>query len=360
MTTRDVCVQTCPVLLRSLLVELQSVAVYPDVHDYAHVTRADKCVNAQHDYYRRLDGASPHDHAYAVGTTTATFDAPPFTPNNTSSFVGSDHFLSTTLQSMFADDTRDEAVQCENVDDFNHFIDYITQPPTPPCSNTATSKPSPPQRRSHGLFEKRLPRTTRRSCRLDERMTLSATQCSTGTSTQTEIMSSRKKQSKRSTDTARACASKLLGCAWQACAHSSSTSLEQLHAHLDNMHVSADDDGQFACGWTSCSMTFARRYLIVRHLRTHTGHRPYVCTVCARACATPERLRLHMRAAHTGTTQQIHVRYTATGAQVNDRMLARYARVDLPPPASDRVTIVPCTSASVASCGDVNWCCVVA
>ncbi|EHO9284818.1 C2H2-type zinc finger protein [Salmonella enterica] len=53
----------------------------------------------------------------------------------------------------------------------------------------------------------------------------------------------------------------------------------------------------FPC--SRCSRTFTSPSALVRHMRTHTGERPYVCRACGQAFQTSGNLTVHMRT-HTG------------------------------------------------------------
>lgn len=44
-----------------------------------------------------------------------------------------------------------------------------------------------------------------------------------------------------------------------------------------------------------CGRQYARRYSLVIHQRTHTGHKPLVCRVCARRFGDPSNLNKHLR-----------------------------------------------------------------
>ena len=50
-----------------------------------------------------------------------------------------------------------------------------------------------------------------------------------------------------------------------------------------------------------CGRHYARRYSLVIHQRTHTGHKPLVCRVCARRFGDPSNLNKHLRTHGMGT-----------------------------------------------------------
>ncbi|KJH50849.1 zinc finger, C2H2 type [Dictyocaulus viviparus] len=86
-------------------------------------------------------------------------------------------------------------------------------------------------------------------------------------------------------------------CKWEGC-FVSFESIEELQKHAeDHLHV----DSRF-CEWQGCnkrSNRYAHRYLLSRHLRSHTGSTPFTCEHCGSQFTTKERMRLHVRAIHT-------------------------------------------------------------
>jgi len=58
-------------------------------------------------------------------------------------------------------------------------------------------------------------------------------------------------------------------------------------------------DRPFPCPAETCDRRFSRSDELSRHLRIHTGLRPFPCTVCRRAFSRSDHLTTHMRT-HTG------------------------------------------------------------
>lgn len=60
--------------------------------------------------------------------------------------------------------------------------------------------------------------------------------------------------------------------------------------HMNTVH--SNDDKLFAC--ETCPKSFRNRYQLVLHNRSHTGEKPFVCTICSRAFSMSSNLQKHM------------------------------------------------------------------
>ncbi|NXE30384.1 GLI1 protein, partial [Ardeotis kori] len=91
-------------------------------------------------------------------------------------------------------------------------------------------------------------------------------------------------------------------CYWDGCAKEFDTQ-EQLVHHINNEHIHGEKK-EFVCHWASCSREqrpFKAQYMLVVHMRRHTGEKPHKCTFegCNKAYSRLENLKTHLRS-HTG------------------------------------------------------------
>uniref|UniRef100_A0A3Q3VM13 C2H2-type domain-containing protein n=1 Tax=Mola mola TaxID=94237 RepID=A0A3Q3VM13_MOLML len=91
-------------------------------------------------------------------------------------------------------------------------------------------------------------------------------------------------------------------CHWEACSQEYDTQ-EQLVHHINNDHIHGEKK-EFVCRWDDCSREqkpFKAQYMLVVHMRRHTGEKPHKCTFegCAKAYSRLENLKTHLRS-HTG------------------------------------------------------------
>ncbi|XP_010131748.1 PREDICTED: zinc finger protein GLI1-like, partial [Buceros rhinoceros silvestris] len=71
--------------------------------------------------------------------------------------------------------------------------------------------------------------------------------------------------------------------------------------HINNEHIHGEKK-EFVCHWAACSREqrpFKAQYMLVVHMRRHTGEKPHKCTGCNKAYSRLENLKTHLRS-HTG------------------------------------------------------------
>ncbi|MEE6471700.1 hypothetical protein FKM82_009345 [Ascaphus truei] len=91
-------------------------------------------------------------------------------------------------------------------------------------------------------------------------------------------------------------------CHWESCIKEFDTQ-EQLVHHINNEHIHGEKK-EFVCHWQDCSRElrpFKAQYMLVVHMRRHTGEKPHKCTFegCNKAYSRLENLKTHLRS-HTG------------------------------------------------------------
>ncbi|GMS87227.1 hypothetical protein PENTCL1PPCAC_9402, partial [Pristionchus entomophagus] len=71
-----------------------------------------------------------------------------------------------------------------------------------------------------------------------------------------------------------------------------------VEAHVSAAHVGRGV-AQPVCRWNQCNKSFARRYLLLRHVRClHCEDKPFLCEECGARFALKERRKLHQRVSH--------------------------------------------------------------
>ncbi|XP_069469401.1 transcriptional activator GLI3 [Ambystoma mexicanum] len=91
-------------------------------------------------------------------------------------------------------------------------------------------------------------------------------------------------------------------CHWEGCSREFDTQ-DQLVHHINNDHIHGEKK-EFVCRWLECSREqkpFKAQYMLVVHMRRHTGEKPHKCTFegCSKAYSRLENLKTHLRS-HTG------------------------------------------------------------
>ncbi|KAG8432157.1 hypothetical protein GDO86_016699 [Hymenochirus boettgeri] len=91
-------------------------------------------------------------------------------------------------------------------------------------------------------------------------------------------------------------------CHWDTCTKEFDTQ-DQLVHHINNDHIHGEKK-EFVCRWQDCTREqkpFKAQYMLVVHMRRHTGEKPHKCTFegCYKAYSRLENLKTHLRS-HTG------------------------------------------------------------
>ncbi|KAF9005950.1 hypothetical protein BDQ17DRAFT_1239677 [Cyathus striatus] len=86
-------------------------------------------------------------------------------------------------------------------------------------------------------------------------------------------------------------------CRWRGCGLSFDT-CNDLTNHINTAHVGSGKP-QYECLWETCNRNgangFTSKQKICRHIQSHTGHRPFQCSICQQNFSEAATLQQHMR-----------------------------------------------------------------
>lgn len=88
-------------------------------------------------------------------------------------------------------------------------------------------------------------------------------------------------------------------CSFTGC-ESSFTRTDELTRHV-RIHTG---NRPFVCDWHSCGKRFTRSDHLTTHRRTHTGEKPFQCTECDRRFARSDERKRHLRIHERNRTRQ--------------------------------------------------------
>ncbi|TFK39991.1 hypothetical protein BDQ12DRAFT_629145 [Crucibulum laeve] len=86
-------------------------------------------------------------------------------------------------------------------------------------------------------------------------------------------------------------------CRWQNCGQAFNT-CDELTMHITAAHIGSGK-AQYECFWEGCNRHgdhgFTSKQKICRHVQSHTGHRPFQCSICQQNFSEAATLQQHMR-----------------------------------------------------------------
>ncbi|KAI9284277.1 hypothetical protein BC943DRAFT_66462 [Umbelopsis sp. AD052] len=117
-------------------------------------------------------------------------------------------------------------------------------------------------------------------------------------------------------------------CGWKHCDTEFDT-LEDLIIHVRDDHIGCGKP-MYSCEWEGCSRNqkpFTKRHKMHNHVRTHTGERPYLCTVegCGKRFSRPDSLNTHIKT-HSNERPYVCPHQGCKKAYFHSRSLKKHER----------------------------------
>lgn len=84
-------------------------------------------------------------------------------------------------------------------------------------------------------------------------------------------------------------------CHWAAC-NSQFARVEELASHIDSDHV-PKSQSMYICEWNGCNREkqYPNRFVLMAHLRKHTGEKPFKCPTCGKHFSRSDALSKHSK-----------------------------------------------------------------
>jgi len=64
---------------------------------------------------------------------------------------------------------------------------------------------------------------------------------------------------------------------------------------VESTYLRPEEKRNFPCPYDKCLFSFCRPEHLKRHIRTHTGERPFICEYCAKSFPRRDTLKLHLK-----------------------------------------------------------------
>ncbi|CAO3687378.1 unnamed protein product [Umbelopsis ramanniana] len=117
-------------------------------------------------------------------------------------------------------------------------------------------------------------------------------------------------------------------CGWKHC-NTEFDTLEDLIIHVRDDHIGCGKP-MYSCEWEGCSRNqkpFTKRHKMHNHVRTHTGERPYLCTVegCGKRFSRPDSLNTHIKT-HSNERPYVCPHQGCKKAYFHSRSLKKHER----------------------------------